>query len=438
MVGIAALALGLRVAYLNHGIVDRPLRADAGQYVAYGYNLALRGAFSRSPPSEEPVPDSYRSPGYPALIAVAFLTGGEENWHRVLYYGQAVLGMMLVIVTFLVGRMFLSFGWALVPAAFVALSPHLVAMGGYILTENLFSVALTASVGLFCLALRRASDPLFAITGLSFGFAYLVNPTTLLLPLLLALVVVRELRRREAGPRKAQSTMARGLSLCVVLAFLVAGSWSVRNRLVVPPEGATGKQRALSTLTHGTYPGFVYESEAYKYYPYHEDPEQPEYGQSLSAFLRIFGRRVMQRPLRYLSWYLLEKPYYVWSWSILQGQGDIYVYPVRQSLYMTSAAADGTRRFMKWMHPVVLLFALVGCVWEVGRPGKARESGRAWEPRVVMTTLVYFTGVYALFVPWPRYGIPLRPLLYLLAVWAAVQTLAFIRLRWPRPRVAGE
>jgi hypothetical protein len=32
---------------------------------------------------------------------------------------------------------------------------------------------------------------------------------------------------------------------------------------------------------------------------------------------------------------------------------------------------------------------------------------------MVLLVLIYFTALYAVFAPWPRYGVPLRPELYL-------------------------
>ncbi|NJL60252.1 MAG: hypothetical protein HC887_12100 [Desulfobacteraceae bacterium] len=75
---------------------------------------------------------------------------------------------------------------------------------------------------------------------------------------------------------------------------------------------------------------------------------QSEFSSSLSSFSKIFWSRFQERPIRYISWYLFEKPYYFWSWNILVGQGDVYIYEIKKSLYQTSAAANFTREIMKF------------------------------------------------------------------------------------------
>ena len=146
--------------------------------------------------------------------------------------------------------------------------------------------------------------------------------------------------------------------------------WMMRNAKL-PPEAPRGSDRAIVTMSHGAYPGFVHKDPKHKYYPYRDDPMQPAFGASFQNFRAILWQRFKQRPLRYIRWYLLEKPYYLWSWDNLQsqrlgyqhpGRGDIYVYPVESSLYMRSIPANLTRLVMKALHPILLILALVGIV----------------------------------------------------------------------------
>ena len=43
---------------------------------------------------------------------------------------------------------------------------------------------------------------------------------------------------------------------------------------------------------------------------------------------------------------------------------------------------------------------------------------------------VYFTAIYMVFAPWPRYSVPLRPELYLCAVWSGTALTKFLLSRW--------
>lgn len=70
LVGIVvAVGLALRLGFVLEAVVQHPLRADAGQYALYAKNLCEHGVFSLATTSP-PAPDSFRSPGYPAVLAV--------------------------------------------------------------------------------------------------------------------------------------------------------------------------------------------------------------------------------------------------------------------------------------------------------------------------------------------------------------------------------
>ena len=56
----------LRGGYVATTTIKSPLRADAGQYAQYAENIVEHGVFSLDP-SDPPTPDSFRSPGFPAL-----------------------------------------------------------------------------------------------------------------------------------------------------------------------------------------------------------------------------------------------------------------------------------------------------------------------------------------------------------------------------------
>jgi hypothetical protein len=291
---------------------------------------------------------------------------------------------------------------------------------------------LLCAVLLFGLALARKKAVLFAIAGCAFGAAYFVNETTLLLPI--GLAVLFWATSKGMFKCKAPALSAAHMAIFLAVFVLFPLGWSIRNHLSLPENAAKGSKRALATLSHGAYPGFVHENPKYKYYAYREDPRQPEFSSSIGSFAAIFWERAKDRPLRYLSWYLIEKPYYLWSWNILQGQGDVYVYPVRTSLFYRSAAANAARTVMKALHPLILLVSLAGLVLFV--PG-VRRFPRIPEERAVamilFCILIYYTLLYTVFAPWPRYSVPLRPFLYVWALWSS-QVLLSISLKRGRDR----
>lgn len=419
---VVALGLFLRIAYVQTTWVDTPIRADAREYVTYAENLVHHGVLSKQTGVEEPVPDSFRSPGYPLFLAAVMKIAGEELSEdepgeagpaaTVVLLVQAILGGLLVPLAFLLARRFLPVAPAVAAAALAALSPHLVTASGYLLTETLFAVLVLGGLVLLAGAQGAAAWIRSLAAGLLLGLAWLVNESALPLPFVLAAVAWWAGRRRKR------------VHLAFLLAFLaIVSAGKVRNAVSVPPGAPTGGQRALRTLSHGTYPGFVHEDPEMRYYPYRDDPLASEYSRSLADFRRIFWSRFRERPGRYLSWYLLEKPWHLWGWDHLQGFEEIYVFPVAGSPYQENPVADATRVALKVLHPLLVLLALaaVPLLWLRRRREDAPAAALALAP------LLLFTALGMVFAPWPRYVVPLRPELYAVALWPVSLLISRIR-----------
>ena len=116
---LGVFAFWLRYHHISTMEIFAPIRADAAEYVASAVNLHEHGIYSSdsSIPDGPPAPDSYRSPGYPLLLALIRATVGAERWYAAILVVQAVLGALLVPLTYLLARRF-AFGWS----AWLALS----------------------------------------------------------------------------------------------------------------------------------------------------------------------------------------------------------------------------------------------------------------------------------------------------------------------------
>jgi len=72
LLAILLLGLHLRLTAVLGTEIEAPLRADAGQYFAYAYNLANHGVYSPDlkgiGSATVPMPDHFRNPGYSLLI----------------------------------------------------------------------------------------------------------------------------------------------------------------------------------------------------------------------------------------------------------------------------------------------------------------------------------------------------------------------------------
>ena len=168
----------------------------------------------------------------------------------------------------------------------------------------------------------------------------------------------------------------------------------------------------------------VYEDPRYFGFPYREDPAQPEFGASWGNLFEVLGARVAERPLRYLQWYALQKPVWLWSWPLVQGR-DVYVYPVGNSPYDTQPVMAATHTAMRWLHVPVMLLAAASALLAVARGRRnAHWAGHALGLVALLGTLAYLPVI-----PDPRYLQPLRPVLLTLAAASVPFALALLRRR---------
>lgn len=410
---VTVLALAVRGLFSLYTPVIDPLRADAGQYAIYGYNLATHGVFSGQYPAQQPQPDSYRSPGYPLLVAAAIALVGTSGYYPLLLAANALLGALTCGLVVLLGALCLPLWGAALAGLLLVFSPHHISLGNYVLSETLFGFTLTACLYLLARGLlsRRATTLLGA--GAFAALAWATNPVFALLPVLVA-----------AGAVWRQPAMLRPMLIFVLPLAVAVGGWQVRTWLNVPADARTAQTRALDNFIIGSHPQFTAQ--------YRANPRDPAntanldiaaVGGSWARYLERLRPRLVAEPGRYAAWYLLEKPRLLWDWDILVGQGDIYVYEVKASYYDKSAPMRFTRDQMRRLHPALLLLALAGLAMAWWRR-------RADPPAVglMYLSLVYVSAVYVVLQAEARYSVPLRPLLYLCAVYALV---AVARL-WPR------
>ncbi|MFY9342788.1 MAG: glycosyltransferase family 39 protein, partial [Planctomycetota bacterium] len=384
-----------------------PVIADAAEYAQYAKNLAAHGVFSLAS-TVPPAPDSFRSPGYPAVLAACRWLGGEGGWQTLALGLQVLLGTLTVLLTYRLVRGFAGFAPALFAAALCALSPHLVVSTSYVLTECVATFAVVASAWLVLGATLRRR---LLGGALAAGAAVLCNETLVFVPVVLGVWLWRRSRAHAVS-----FTLLALLPLCL---------WTVRNQ--VQPLARHGSERVTASISHGSYPGMVHCDPRLCGYPYREDPEQPAFGASWSALGSVLAERVAADPWRYAVWYACQKPVWLWSWPLVQGR-DVHVYEVSNSPYDRQATMVALHGAMKFAHLPVMLLALGGALLGVLRRNAAGPV-RALGWLALLGTLAYLPVI-----PDPRYLQPIRPLLFALAAAAVAGAPAWLlaRLR-PRP-----
>jgi hypothetical protein len=427
---ISNIALGfilLVAAWVQFSVVARtevnaPFSADAREHFFSAYNLVHHGVYSGDvtlpaaahPPPE---PDAVRSPGYPLFLASLGTPEPTTAFVRRITFAQATLGVLSVWLLFLISTRFLRPGWSHVAALLAAISPHLAVMSTYVLSETLFTFLLFASTYCSIAALRRPRVGLFLLAGVLWGLCSLVRPTTQLLPILalagtVAVPILRPYLRSTA-------VMFAGF-------LLVISPWFIRNQLIAHNPDKTSLM--VNFVLHGSYPGFMYNDNPATYGdPYRHDPDSEAAARTLPKTIAYIATRAQAAPLKYVSWYLIGKPGFLLSWTNIDGVGDIFVYEVARSPYLEDRTFDRLRYTMYWLHWPLMLLGLTGIVllWlRAERSGLHEEQLQA--ARVASLIVLYAIGLHMIGAPYPRYGIPFRPLLYplaLFAIWLVVSRL---------------
>lgn len=417
---IAIAALVLRTAYLTHTEVNLPYSGDAAKYCIYANNLLYQGVFSKQV-SQNPTPDSFWSPGYPALLASILHLAGAKRFYKAALFTQALLGALTAGLAFAVGTLFLPL-WAAAAAGFLtACSPHLISLNGYLLTETLFTFTLVLFLLLFLIAIQTGRGVLFCAAGAVAGAAYLVNPVVFFAPLLFAglFFIAKKYGNSSTGNRKN-----RTIWLFLITFMIPCILWSVRGHLNVPATSSSSSKRALINFIIGAHHDFF---EIWRADP--RDPKNPaeldkqEVNGSWSKFMAILAGRIWDHPGHYLLWYLFEKPKILWSWNILIGQGDVYVYRITTSWFQTSGLASAIHSIMKSIHWWLFLLCFSGVVFAVTNMRRDPDM----QVTFIYLLMIYVSAVYVVLQSEPRYSIPLRPFFYLGAMFGLCQISSLFR-----------
>ena len=408
---VVMLAAQLRFGAVANTVVDTPVRADARDYVTYAYNLRHSGVYSSArdgiaDPQTRPAPDAVRAPGYPLALTM-FIERVTASELAKITSIQALVSTLVVLLTYFICVQVVPWALALVASFLVAISPHLINANVYILTESMTAFVLMLFVAGMMYALKgRRVFPWF-VAGALLGVCALVRPAFQYFPLFLAGLVFLKM-----GVRPSYR-----LVLSMFLGFLVLyAPWVMRNLFAI---GQTSDATLMiNFLHHGMYPGFTYAGNPESFgFPYHYDPQSPLISQSVASVLKAILANFVAEPVEYLRWYLLEKPAYLWSWSIVQGAGDAFVYPVIKSPYVDSGMFVVTHTISAWTYLPSVLLALLGCVavW-IPRVSSGFGEHGLWLVRVISLLLLYYTALHMVGAPFPRYSVPFKPLMYAMAV----------------------
>jgi hypothetical protein len=270
----------------------------------------------------------------------------------------------------------------------------------------------------FLKATRTSSSSwlLYSLAGLLFGLTYLTNPVVLFVPLLLLFLHVFN-RRKTTSTGKLLKVLAPFLMVFMLLVVV----WQVRDMVSVSDEKESTADRAFVNLVIGSHSDYhaiwrenILEHQHTTKLVNLADQDFEQYRNDHAGFYRELLHRVWADPQHYLYWYLIQKPLDFFGWNILAGDGDIYQYSVNSSIYHTSPLALISLVIMKQLHLWLVGAALFGLCFAV----REQESARKEALVCIYLCLFYITTLYVVLHTDGRYSIPLRPEIYLCAVYA--------------------
>ena len=244
---VIVLAIVLRAAALRVGTAHLTDDRDdyllvAQQYVEYGYWTPFKG-----------IPNSFRPPLYPLVVAAILKAGGGSIALGVL---QLVLGTATVALTWTIGRRLGLGSFSVLAAAFVALDPLLIEYTTFPMTETLFTFLVALFVAIATpknveAPSERGHALRAAVIGLVFGACALCRPTIWPLAGLLAAWTWWQSRRN--GTLRGHwllHALVAPVATAVVVAPWVARNWKILGSPVL-------------TTTHGGYTLLLGNNEAY-------------------------------------------------------------------------------------------------------------------------------------------------------------------------------
>lgn len=416
---IIILSIALRMYAVIHTVIDRPIRRDSAEYYNYALNLKYKHTYSRQSFTDQNIkPDTMRSPGYPVFLIPFVKYPPSDSMLFIINIVQAFLDAASVLLAYLIFKYFISQIPAFIAALLTAISPHLISMNTYMLSETLFTFLMMVSFWLLIETYSRNKIIFALIGGIVFASAALTRPTLQYFIVFIVGLIIYQCKLKTA----------LRLILPLILGFLIfITPWLLYNLSVIGK--ISDSTLAKNTVYHGIYPDFMYNGIATsRGIPYRFDPNSKNISQNYETIFSEITRRFRNEPYKYFKWYLLDKPLTFFSWSIIAGAGDVFFCPPKYSPYFDIQLYKFTHLFMKIAHWPLVLLAFISSIliWTKFYTKKLSDKS-LFAIRLLSLLLFYFIGLHIIGAPYPRYSIPLRPVIYGLAIFTCSRCFYFFK-----------
>ncbi|MEM9101189.1 MAG: hypothetical protein AAGB12_02605 [Pseudomonadota bacterium] len=430
----------LRVDVLVNTQVIKPVRADAVDYFWYAYNINQHGIYSKSP-EDLKTPDNIRPPAMP-FVASFFLNTNPLKYSEALtadhaeqmikpfLFMQMLISVLLIPILFFALKKIANISIAFLATFLHVISPHLINANIYFLTESLNASIFVVLICCIIFSLKQKTYSAFFGIGLTLAAASLLKASAMLVFVPLSCAYI------YSSSKQTRKKMFKLLLATYSIFAVLYGAWLFRNATIV--GDTVSKTLSTNFLHHGIYPNMKYQEEEVSYgFPYRFDPRANEINESKSTVLQEIKRRFSEEPAKHIEWYLLGKPLLFWSWEIIAGMGDSFIYPVKNSPYFDQEILKLTHFLAYYSHNICLFLALLAVITCLFKPCNYLLNKELSQLQILLAAIVaYYTLIHMVGAPFPRYSIPLRPLIYTLG---AIQCFnIFLNIKTLAAKLRGE
>lgn len=193
------------------------LTGDTGYYRILAQNLLNYGVFSAV--KEGPlVPESFRTPGYPAFLALTYAVVG--NWTGVMFI-QTLISALAPLFLYLIGKELFGEKIAFWAVIIFIIDPTRIFLSVIALSDALFVVVFLASLRLFI-------SQRYFYSGILLGVSTLIRPIAQFLPILL-IVFSFLYFKKEAEGESIFKLFFKKSGVFVFGFILIVSPWAIRN-----------------------------------------------------------------------------------------------------------------------------------------------------------------------------------------------------------------
>jgi 4-amino-4-deoxy-L-arabinose transferase-like glycosyltransferase len=419
---IILFGLHLRNVVTKDTIVDTPIRGDAIDYFFYAKNIDEHHVFSRqntlNEPTTIPKADALRSPGFPLFASFFFKKDNFDSTLNNTLIAQTLLQIIVISLFSYLLINLLGFAWGSISILLIWTFPHFITINTYYLSESLFASLLVLALFIVWITIEKKINVKIGllIAGFLIGLSALTRPVMEYFPFFLLILFLIFDRSK-----------IKNYYYFLIAALLPIIIWKVRNYIEIGE--LSDPTLMINGLYHGSFPNFMYENKPETLgYAYRFDPRQNEVYNGIGATLNLIFERFKSSPITYLSWYIFGKQTFLWQWTMLEGAGEMFIYPVIQSPYTYLVEVWTSYKIHRFIHPMWVIIGLLG---SLSLPYLWKNKIIKIHPiLLIMSLLIIYTIImHAITAPYPRYSIPFKLFLIPLSIWSIRETIKWVRLK---------